>query len=242
MQLPPVCVCEKAARDGLRVSLFDRLLTENPRLHPEMLCTQFRMHPLIRMWPSRAFYSNRLEDGVAADQRPPPDGFPWPAAGPVAFLDVAGQDSAAEHGKSKKNEEEAKVVLFVVRLLVSHGLPARDIGVISPYVAQTARVKQLIQASPAKESLEDIEVKTVDGFQGREKEVIVFSAVRANVAGELGFVADHRRLNVAITRPRRGLVVIGNAATLASDEVWGAWLKFVGGKGLSVPPPGAEDF
>ena len=68
--------------------MFDRLLTENPRLHPEMLCTQFRMHPLIRMWPSRAFYSNRLEDGVAADQRPPPDGFPWPAAGPAAFLDA----------------------------------------------------------------------------------------------------------------------------------------------------------
>jgi ATP-dependent RNA/DNA helicase IGHMBP2 len=105
-----------------------------------------------------------------------------------------------------------------VRDLVAAGLPARSIGVISPYAAQVA----LLTSELAAEVDGGLEVDSVDGFQGREKEAIVFSAVRSNVDGNVGFLADARRLNVAITRAKRKLVVVGDSATLSNDERWRA--------------------
>lgn len=79
-----------------------------------------------------------------------------------------------------------------------------------------------------------LEVKSVDGFQGREKEVVIFSAVRSNSGGRVGFLADSRRLNVALTRAKRGLVVVGDAATLRSNRVWSAWLAWARRQGVVV--------
>lgn len=79
-----------------------------------------------------------------------------------------------------------------------------------------------------------LEVKSVDGFQGREKEVVIFSAVRSNSGGRVGFLADSRRLNVALTRAKRGLVVVGDAATLRSNRVWSAWLTWARRQGVLV--------
>ena len=136
-----------------------------------------------------------------------------------------------------------------------------DIGVIAPYAAQVRRLRELWASSPAfvdaslpgggvepepgrgvdaeARAERELEVHSVDGFQGREKEVIVLCTVRANSGGSLGFVADDRRLNVAVTRAKRGLVVLGNRATLSSDKTWREWIRWVDKRGLSVK---ASDF
>lgn len=116
------------------------------------------------------------------------------------------------------------MVVTVVRRLIDGGLSPADVAVITPYSAQVKLLQQLL-AQEARD-LSGLEVKTVDGFQGRERQCVVFSAVRANPRGGVGFLADQRRLNVALTRAKRGLVVVGNASTLQRDRVWRAWLEW----------------
>jgi regulator of nonsense transcripts 1 len=94
-------------------------------------------------------------------------------------------------------------------------------------------ITQLARSQPAP-AWQDLEIRSVDGFQGREKEVIVFSAVRSNAAGRVGFLADARRLNVALTRARRGLVVVGDSDTVSRDGTWAAWLAWARRKGVVV--------
>ena len=106
------------------------------------------------------------------------------------------------------NPGEAELVAAEVRKLLRL-VPARDIAVISPYDAQVQKLRQLLH------DVNDLEIDTVDGFQGREKEAVVVSLVRSNPQGELGFVADIRRINVALTRARKKLIVVGDSATIA---------------------------
>ncbi|CAI5968895.1 unnamed protein product [Closterium sp. NIES-65] len=143
------------------------------------------------------------------------------------------------------NAAEAEQVVVLVKSLLAAGGMAKgceDIGIITPYRAQVNLIRGMLQREAqalggegsravgrggvrlAKVDLEDVEVKTVDGFQGREKEVIIVSTVRSNPEGRIGFVADARRLNVAITRARRGLLVVGSRATLSCDPLWSFWL------------------
>eukprot|EP00929_Paragymnodinium_shiwhaense_P107467 TRINITY_DN7357_c0_g2_i1.p1 TRINITY_DN7357_c0_g2~~TRINITY_DN7357_c0_g2_i1.p1 ORF type:complete len:839 (-),score=208.07 TRINITY_DN7357_c0_g2_i1:31-2547(-) len=223
-QLPPVCVSRQAQTAGLGVSLFDRLL-EHPQLAPTMLTVQFRMHPLISSWPSQAFYEDKLEDGVKASERPLVPGFAWPQAGGVAFVAAQGQEKRSVDGNSWVNDGESDVVCTIVRRLVRQTSP-RDIGVISPYSGQVARLKRQLLSS--------VEVHTVDGYQGREKPIIIVSCVRSNLRGSVGFLSDYRRLNVALTRAQRGLIVIGNPETLRHDKYWKSWLGFVKSRKLQV--------
>ena len=127
---------------------------------------------------------------------------------PVLFCDVAeGRDEKAPVGSSMLNRAEVAAAVSVVQRLRSE-LPA-------------------VRRALARAGVGGVEVATVDGFQGREQEVVVFSCVRANDEGRLGFLADPRRLNVALTRARRGLVVLGHRATLRHDPAWASWLGFV---------------
>ena len=98
----------------------------------------------------------------------------------------------------------------------------KDIGIITPYAGQVRAIRNSMN-----EKLDDVEVKTVDGYQGREKEVIIFSCVRSNPEQNVGFLSEKRRLNVALTRAKRGLIVIGDPATLRGDDNWRAWLEYV---------------
>eukprot|EP00445_Apocalathium_hangoei_P001129 CAMPEP_0203855348 /NCGR_PEP_ID=MMETSP0359-20131031/9590_1 /ASSEMBLY_ACC=CAM_ASM_000338 /TAXON_ID=268821 /ORGANISM="Scrippsiella Hangoei, Strain SHTV-5" /LENGTH=933 /DNA_ID=CAMNT_0050771895 /DNA_START=50 /DNA_END=2848 /DNA_ORIENTATION=- len=218
-QLPPVCMSQMARDMGLGMSLFERLLRHGNSLTPGLLKVQFRMHPLISRWPSDRFYDGQLKDGVTAAKRPPMPGFDWPAAGPVAFVPCTTPEQGTRDGSSKQNEGECDIVLSLLDRLLRDVKP-EDIGVISPYRGQVSMLKKALRGT-------GVEVRTVDGYQGREKPLIIFSCVRSNPAGKVGFLSDYRRLNVALTRAQRGVIVIGNDETLRRDKHWSSWLDFV---------------
>lgn len=132
------------------------------------------------------------------------------------------------------NELEARAVGMVLASLLytSNGLQQTQVGVVTPYKAQ----ERLLHALHAKSNQEGPEVATIDSFQGREKEVVVVSCVRANAAGTLGFLADARRMNVAITRARRGLIMLGHPPTLQQKQTaWGAFCSWADDRGLIIP-------
>eukprot|EP00850_Spirogloea_muscicola_P016907 SM000141S00851 [mRNA] locus=s141:57415:63431:- [translate_table: standard] len=215
-QLPPTVLSQEALQSGLAVSLFERL--QACGIQPLLLNTQYRMHPAIAAFPSKAFYDSKLQSQPRPSDRPAALGFAWPAATkPLAFVDC-----------TDGQERGAGVVKIVTGFMEADNLEGghEAIGIITPYQGQ-ARLVRLIQElfQAAGPSWEGLEVKSVDGFQGREKEVIIVSTVRAGASGALGFVQDPRLLNVALTRAKRGLVVVGSARTLVSSPIWRAWLE-----------------
>jgi len=233
-QLPPTVISETAEIGGLGQSLFERL--HKCEIPAQMLTTQYRMHPSIREFPSARFYENQLEDGCTKKQRPAPAGLLWPDWDhPVAFIPVEGTEELDEEGSSRSNFSEAAKVLSIVDGLLQIGdIQTNDIGIITPYNGQVRVLSDLFEQAGGREIGEKysgLEIKSVDGYQGREKEVIVFSTVRANENGEVGFLKDKRRLNVALTRAKRGLIVIGNLATLRHDPTWKSWLDWVEERG-----------
>ena len=236
-QLPPTVISRRAEEDGLACSLFERLVALGAP--STMLTTQYRMHPVIREWPSERFYGGQLEDGILAEERVAPAGFVWPDwNAPVAFIPVEGAEDTSHDGASKQNMDEAGLAVRVVDMLLSgNDITPHDIGVVTPYSGQVRLLNDLFESAGGREQHEryhGLEIKTVDGYQGREKDVIVLSAVRANEAGELGFLTDRRRLNVAITRARRGLIVLGHPRTLRNDSSWASWCDWASERGLEA--------
>jgi regulator of nonsense transcripts 1 len=228
-QLPPTVISQRAERGGLGRSLFERLVEMG--IEPHLLRIQYRMHPSISLFPNQQFYEGRLEDGVEASQRPAPRGMLWPDWDtPMAFLPVQEGEVRSPDGNSKENPAEASWVSRILEQLLDGGeLEMSDIGIITPYAGQVRAIRDSIQ-----ERLESVEVRTVDGYQGREKEVIIFSCVRSNSEGNVGFLADSRRLNVALTRAKRGLIVIGDPETLRHDTEWGAWMDHMRSRNLEA--------
>ena len=246
-QLPPTVLSRAAAEGGLATTTFERLCEGDAAgAFSRMLTVQHRMHESLMEFPSERFYGGRLrahEDVRRHDlyDLGITDGL---LAAPERVLDVIDTAGAGfyearpPHSDSRENPGEAALAAQLVRALVEHGLPAHAIGVLTPYSAQVG----LIERHLADLVDRGLEVDSVDGFQGREKEAVVFSAVRSNSAGEVGFLADARRLNVAITRAKRKLIVIGDSATLASDPLWSAFFDDAIGWGahrsvFEVAPP-----
>tara|TARA_Y100001970_G_scaffold36896_1_gene45527 strand:+ start:156 stop:746 length:591 start_codon:yes stop_codon:yes gene_type:complete len=182
------------------------------------------MHPSISDFPNKRFYDGKLEDGVDKSDREAPVGMLWPDwDAPLAFLPVEGDELLSPDGASKENSVEASwVVKILMGLIEEGGLEFSDIGIVTPYAGQVRAIRDMIP-----ESMQDVEVRTVDGYQGREKDVIIFSSVRSNPDGNVGFLSDGRRLNVALTRSRRGLIVVGNPETLRHDDNWRAWIDHI---------------
>ncbi len=221
-QLPPTVLSFRAEEKGLKRSLFERLVDLG--IEPFLLTKQYRMHPSISKFPNKQFYSSKLIDGVNASSRLAPAGLLWPDwDNPVAFIPVEGGELVSPDGTSRENPVEVSWVLKITEDLLEAGeLTKKDIGIITPYAGQVRAIRNSMD-----EKLDDVEVRTVDGYQGREKEVIIFSCVRSNPEGNVGFLAEPRRLNVALTRAKRGLIVIGDPATLRSDKNWQAWLEYI---------------
>jgi superfamily I DNA and/or RNA helicase len=135
---------------------------------------------------------------------------------PVEFIDTAGagyDEQPEPDGESRRNPGEAELVCRKVQALLAAGVPTESIAVISPYAAQVRLLREKL-------AVPGLEIDSVDGFQGREKEAVVLSLVRSNQEGEVGFLGDVRRMNVALTRARRKLLVIGDSATLSSHPFY----------------------
>jgi len=228
-QLPPTVISRKAEKGGLARSLFERMVEMG--VVPMLLKTQYRMHPIISEFPNLYFYSGQLEDGVKTNERATPNGISWPDwENPIAFIPLEGNEETSPDGASKENHEEAsKIVSLLIDLIDGGNLEAKDIGIITPYAGQVRAIRDSMP-----ESLQSVEVRTVDGYQGREKEVILFSCVRSNNEGNIGFLSDGRRLNVALTRAKRGLIVVGNHNTLRNDVNWNEWLEYISKKNLQA--------
>jgi regulator of nonsense transcripts 1 len=237
-QLPPTVLSTRAEEEGHGVPLFSRMVACG--VPPFMLDTQYRMHPCIAMFPSDLFYGGKLLNGVTAPERRPLAGFPWPREEfPVAFVPVKGVEM--DDGVSKMNEAEAAAACDAVGALLAGGqCSVSDIAVVTPYAAQARLIRRLTRRLTQNTGPPYIEVSSVDGFQGREKEAVVFSAVRSNDYGAIGFTSDWRRVNVSFTRARRALIVIGNDQTLrrGDPDTWMPWLAWADAHGLNMDKPG----
>lgn len=228
-QLEPTVISSGAKRAGLGVSLFEKLRRRGVKAR--LLNVQYRMHPIIAELPSDLFYGGCLRNGVTAQDRPLPGGFRWPRPlEPVAFIHVYGQERS--EGDSIYNESEARRAVDVVVQFLNGGTKPHEIAVVTPYTSQKVQLRKLLRTTVGSRAAR-IEVSSVDGFQGREKEVIVISLVRANPQRRLGFLDNWRRVNVVLTRARRGLVVIGHMPTIQNDhKSWGHWLSWAISRGL----------
>lgn len=224
-QLPPSVVSREAERRGLSVSVYSRLVDVG--IEPHFLDTQYRSHPKLAEFCAKCFYNGTLRSGVPGSARSPPSSVPWPNKQvPVAFFEV-GENETVD-GESKANTAEVlRIQDLLLEILEAGELDLEHIGIVTPYMAQVRALRRALRgALPDHCDPKMLEIASVDNFQGREKELIIFSAVRCNSRGNVGFLADWRRLNVILTRARRGLVVFGAADTLRYDSHWQQWLKW----------------
>lgn len=232
-QLGPVVMCKAAAKAGLTQSMFERLVLIG--LRPIRLQVQYRMHPILSEFPSNMFYEGSLQNGVTESDRQlrhmpgytGKDEFPWPVKNkPMFFWGVAGMEEISSSGTSYLNRTEASYVEKMVTHLLKMGVDSSQIGVITPYDGQRKYVQEHMRRSGslAASVYEAIEVNSVDAFQGREKEIMLVSCVRSSETQGIGFLSDPRRLNVALTRARVGLVVLGNPRVLSKNPLWAALL------------------
>jgi regulator of nonsense transcripts 1 len=230
------------------VSLFERLYTKadgsasHGGLKTMMLDTQYRMHPKLCEFSSEQFYEGKLKSGIGMKDRPlAASDFPFPQ---VASFHGQGNaetinyeraifincDSKELPGKSKENPGQEKLCVHICKLLISHPsdqTTSHSIVVLTPYARQVEVLKRKLSSIPS-----NIEVSSIDGFQGREADIIVFVTVRCNHHGKIGFLEDMRRMNVALTRARSALIVVGNRATLtegtADEEASSMWRRMLG--------------
>lgn len=226
-QLPPTVRSKEAEQKGLGVTLFERLYDVLGEESKTLLERQYRMNKVIMGFSSRVFYKNLLvaddsvKDHTLADV-PGVQKTEDTSQTPLLFIDTAGKgfEEKLEPGsESRYNVGEAGLVLSELKKMLHLGVAPGEIAVISPYSAQ---VRYLTSQTPDPA----VEIDSVDGFQGREKELVIVSLVRSNFEGEMGFLTDTRRMNVAMTRARRKLIVIGDSRTLSSIKFYKDFMKY----------------
>ncbi|WP_296873926.1 IGHMBP2 family helicase [uncultured Methanobrevibacter sp.] len=225
-QLPPTIISDKAGE--LEKTLFEELIRKYPH-KSQLLNVQYRMNNLLMKFPNQEFYNNGLKSDASVDDININDILDsTQKEEALLFIDTSNVDIEGEtHLKDSKsivNHIEAEISSNIVNDYLNIGVEEEDIGIISPYADQ---VKVIQDMTP-------VEVKTVDGFQGREKEIIIISTVRSNDNGNIGFLKDLRRLNVAITRAKRKLIIIGNKNTLKTNPTYDRLIKFCEEKGVLV--------
>jgi len=222
-QLPPLVISQSARKAGYNMTLIYRLLMNG--LKPAVLTTQYRMHPEISLFSSQSFYGGFIKNGVSAKARTwKTKVISWPnPEAPIMYWNVESKEETYMSAISYYNKEEAKCISQVIDEFFTKGLFPSDIGIITPYSGQEAYLKDNLSSlccHAPKNFIDNIEISSVDAFQGREKNFIVFSCVRANNNCNIGFLSEINRLNVSITRAKYGLIIIGNAKTFMKNQTW----------------------
>ncbi|AET38157.1 ATP-dependent RNA helicase NAM7 Ecym_2426 [Eremothecium cymbalariae DBVPG len=235
-QLGPVILDRKAGNAGLKQSLFEKLVSLGHV--PIRLEVQYRMNPYLSEFPSNMFYEGTLQNGVTVEQRTILESsFPWPISDiPMMFWANYGREEISANGTSYLNRIEAINCERIITRLFKDGVKPAQIGVITPYEGQRAYIVQYMQmnGSMDKDMYMTVEVGSVDAFQGREKDYIILSCVRANDHQSIGFLVDPRRLNVALTRAKYGLAILGNPTSLFRNRLWNHLLIHFREKGCLV--------
>jgi ATP-dependent RNA/DNA helicase IGHMBP2 len=233
LQLPPTVKSKKAEEGGLKRTLFEKCI-ENQNVDV-MLDTQYRMNEQIMNFSNEHFYKGKLKAADAVKDRVLAVTSESPLLStPVEFIDTAGcgfNENLNPETQSLSNPEEATILLkHLKQLLNAYDAKVNgriNIGVISPYKEQVQLLTELLDKDEEIEPFRKmIAVKTIDGFQGQEKDAIYLSLVRSNETGEIGFLNDHRRMNVALTRAKKKLVVIGDSATLSYHQFYKDFLDY----------------
>ncbi len=246
-QLPPTIMNEEAKEKGLGVTMFERFMQLYGKKASIMLEYQYRMHPLLVEFPNRKFYGGKLKSDksvldmsvqeIIKKKVKVKDKLDKACFSPIPLVwidirHVHGRERRRAESTSLENITEALMVKKLVEKLLGAGVKASQTGVITPYKDQKELISRMVS--------NDVEVNTVDGFQGREKEVIILSLVRSNEEKRIGFLKDKRRLNVAITRARRKLIVVSDSKTVAAYPLYREFLRFVKNKALYLEIKGGE--
>ncbi|XP_034814906.1 5'-3' DNA helicase ZGRF1 isoform X6 [Pan paniscus] len=221
-QLPPTIQGSDAAHEnGLEQTLFDRLCLMGHK--PILLRTQYRCHPAISAIANDLFYKGALMNGVTEIERSPL--LEWLPT--LCFYNVKGLEQI-ERDNSFHNVAEATFTLKLIQSLIASGIAGSMIGVITLYKSQMYKLCHLLSAVDFHHpDIKTVQVSTVDAFQGAEKEIIILSCVRTR---QVGFIDSEKRMNVALTRGKRHLLIVGNLACLRKNRLWGRVIQHCEGR------------
>lgn len=206
-QLPPTVLSHEAAMMGFNKSILDIAIDKVPVVF--LLNTQYRMREAIAGFSSNYFYNDKLQSALHLKN----------TGTHITFIDTAGSGYNEEQGADGSSLQNKGELEIVKKLLETEQLAPTHTAFISPYSGQVAAAKEQLP--------KQIRISTIDSFQGQEKEVIILSLVRSNDDGDIGFLKDYRRMNVAITRAKEQLYVIGDSATIGGDDFYNSFLSYV---------------
>ena len=241
-QLPPT-ITAMELKDNLGVSPMSRL--EKDGVDEVTLSVQYRMPPALLEHPSNYFYNGlvRCSTSIQNKEHKLPMGFPWPKSRnsdaniPLAFIDSGKNNEYTHNFGGKSNPTEAELVTNIISSLIKNDETlTKNIAVITPYSKQVQliRMELAMKGTGHQNSFHRVKVGTVDSFQGQETEIVIFSAVRSNELKEMGFLRDPRRLNVAITRAKTGLILVGDRTLLKTCRHWAALIESCERRGCLV--------
>jgi ATP-dependent RNA/DNA helicase IGHMBP2 len=226
-QLPPTVKSQAAAKRGLGVTLIEKGIQKFPQVN--LLNIQYRMNHLIMGFSNDQFYDGKLLADVSVEH--------WDLGiegeNPLEFIDTAGsgfEEKVNSESGSKCNPDEFQILQEHLYQLMTHfdeeNLPS--IGIISPYREQVKTMEEISREDPKLESLQNvITINTIDAFQGQERDIIYISLVRSNEKQQIGFLSDARRMNVAMTRAKKKLIIIGDSATIGSHSFYSDFIEYV---------------
>lgn len=223
-QLPPTVKSNEAAKKGFNITMIEKCLKRIQQVN--LLNIQYRMNEVIMGFSNRQFYNNELMAAPGVKERR----LDIEMNAPVIFIDTAGCgfDEKVHHAyQSKYNPEEFQVLREHLYLIADAFLEKEppSIAIISPYREQALHIEEELKEDPNVSKL-DLTVNTIDGFQGQEKDLVFISLVRSNTKGEIGFLTDYRRMNVAMTRARKQLIIVGDSATIGNNKFYGEFLDY----------------